>query len=303
MAPRHKLTTKSVGMQKGRKHTFPPKNANSRQLRSSTTVATKHTSPEAFQKASELSQNLTDRPQKAQKRQQVARDEQSQKRLRKAPPSTPISAAASQNPVGVSQTRGEEQPYDSEDKRSCKQRPGSVPESQLSKENLKKLEEELETLERGTLSEMDPAVTIPDRGRKRAPSRQASSSDLYQDTASLPTQKPSVSNSFYRYNILARARIYVHPEPPPKDIQAQIDIIFKRAIPEQRRREISGKAETISQQFIANLRAARREDDLVEIVYKALDTMDRDMAFAFQRKTGIVLSLTKSIRRCMLILT
>jgi len=135
-----------------------------------------------------------------------------------------------------------------------------VPESQLSEENLKKLERDLEKLEKGTPDEMDPGVTVPGRVRKRAPSRQASFSDLNQDTASLRSQKSSVSNSFYRYHTLDQARIYVRPEPPPMDIQAQMDIIFEREIPEKRRREISGIAKKISQSFINNLRGAHRED-------------------------------------------
>ena len=167
-----------------------------------------------------------------------------------------------------------------------------MPESQLSEENLKKLERDLGKLERGTPDEMDLGVAVSDRVRKRAPSRQASFSDLNQDTASLRSQKSSVSNSFYRYHILEQARIYIRPEPPPSDIQAQMDIIFEREIPEKRRREISGIAKETSQQFINNLRGAHREDDLVELVYEALRMMHKDGTFDFPRKAGIVLPLT-----------
>lgn len=272
-------------MRKDRKPTSPPKNASLRQLRSSTTAAANSTPSEAFQK-------LIDRPRKAQKRKHAAEDEHSQKRLRKDPPSASVPAAASQDLVGVWQTRGKKRPYDSKDKHSYKRRRGSVPESQLSEENLKKLERDLEQLERGTPNEMDPGVTVLDRVRKRAPSRQASFSDLNQDTASQRSQKSSVSNSFYRYHILDQARIYVRPEPPPMDIQAQMDVIFEREVLEKRRREISGIAKKISQSFINNLRGAHREDDLVELVYDALRIMHKDETFAFPRKAGIVLPLT-----------
>jgi len=281
-----------MGMRKDRKPTSPPKNASPRQLRSSTTAAANSTPSEAFQEPSETSQELIDRPRKAQKRKHAAEDEHSQKRLRKDPPSASVPAAASQDLVGVWQTRGKKRPYDSEDKHSYKRRRGFVPESQLSEENLKKLESDLEKLERGTPDEMDPGVTVPDRVRKRAPSRQASFSDLNQDTASLRSQKSSVSNSFYRYHILDQARIYVRPEPPPMDIQAQMDVIFEREIPEKRRREISGIAKKTSQKFINNLRGAHREDDLVELVYEALRMMHKDETFDFPRKAGIVLPLT-----------
>lgn len=279
-------------MRKYRKPTSPPKNASPRQLRFSTIAAANSTLSEAFQKASETSKELIDRPRKAQKRKHAAEDGHSQKRLRKDSPFASVPTETSQDLVGVWQSRGDKRSYNSEDKHSYKRRPGSVPESQLSEENLKKLERVLEKLERGTSDEMEPGVTIRDRVRKRAPSRQASSSDLNQDTASLRSQKSSVSNSFYRYHILDQARIHVRPEPPPTDIQAQMDVIFEREIPEERRREISDIAKKISQGFINNLRGAHREDDLVELIYEALRMMHKDEIFNFPRKAGIVLPLT-----------
>ncbi|KAL9128541.1 MAG: hypothetical protein Q9217_002806 [Psora testacea] len=304
MPLRHKFTTQvergknnSVGMRKDRNSTSPPKTASPRHKRSSTTAAANSTPSEALQKPFETSQELIDRPRKAQKRKQAAEDEYSQKRLRKDPPSASGPAAASQDLVGVWQTREKKRLYDSEDKLSYKRRPGSVPESQLSEENLKKLERDLEKLERGTPNKMDPAVTVPDRVRKRTASRQASFSDLNQDTASLRSQKSSISNSFYRYHILDQARMYIRPEPPPKDIQAQINVIFEREIPEKRRREISGIAKETSQEFINNLRGAHREDDLVELVYEALRTMHKDETFDFPRKADWDPSLKPDIQQ------
>lgn len=179
-------------MRKDRKPTSPPKNVSPRQLRSFTTAAANSTLSVAFQKPSETSQEQIDRPQKAQKRKHAAEDESSQKRLRKDPPSVLVPAAASQDPVGVWQTKGKKRPYDAEDKHSYKRRRGSVPESQLSEENLKKLERDLKKLRRGMPNEMDPGVAVLDRVRKRAPSRQASFSDLNQDTVSLRSQKSTV---------------------------------------------------------------------------------------------------------------
>ena len=222
-------------------------------------------------------------------RKHATENEHSQKRLRKKPPSASVPAAASQDLVGVWQTRGKnDRRCDLEYKHLYTRRRGSLPESQLSEENLKKLEKDLKKLERGTLNEMDPSLMVPDRVRKRAPSPQSSLSDLNQDTASLRSQKSSVSNSFYRYRILRQARIYVRPEPPPMDIQAQMDVIFEREIPEKRREEISDIAKTISQSFIKNLRGAHREDDLVELIYEALRMMHKDETFSFPRKAGLV---------------
>ena len=283
-------------MRKDRKLTSPPKNANPRQLRSSTTAATNCTPSKALQKLSKTSQEPIDRPRKAQKRRHAADDEHLQKRLRKNSPSESVLSPPSQNLVGIWQTGGKKRPYSPEDKRSFKRRRRSVPESQLSEENLKKLERDLEQSERGTPNKMDPGVTFPNRVRKRAPSRQASSSDLNQDTVSQRSQKSSASNGFYRYYILDQARIYVRPEPPPMDIQAQMDVIFERGIPEKRRREISGIAKQISQSFINNLRGAHREDDLIELVYEALHMMHKDETFDFLRKAGMVLSLAPVYR-------
>ncbi|KAL8942975.1 MAG: hypothetical protein Q9211_001176 [Gyalolechia sp. 1 TL-2023] len=277
-------------MRKDSKPTSPPKSASPRQLRSSKTAPADSIPSQAFQKPFIISRESTNRPRRAKKRKSAAEDRYSRKRSRRDPPSPSVPAAASQDLVGVWKTRGKKRPYESEDKHSCKRRRGSVPESQLSEENLKKLGRDLEKLEKERPREMDPAI-VADRVRKRAPSRQASVSDLNQDTSSVRSQKSSVSNSFYRYHILDKARIYIRPEPPPLEIKAQMDAIFEREIPEEKRREISGIAKKTSQDFINNLRGAHREDDLVEIVYGAIRTMHKDETFDFPRKAGIVLPL------------
>ena len=279
-------------MPQDRKPTSPSQNASSRRLRSSIISIANSTPSKAFQKPSKTSHKLIDPPRKAQKRKHAAEHEHSQKRLRKDPPSASVPAAASQDLVSVWQVRGKNRQNDFEDKQLYKQRRKSVLESQLSKESLRKLERDLKKFERGTPDEMDPNVKFPDLVRKRGSSQQASLSDLNQDTASLRSQKSSVSNSFYRYYILDQARIYIRPEPPPIDIQAQMDIIFEREISEKRRKEISGIAKKMSQSFINNLRGAHREDDLVELIYEALHMMHKDETFDFLRKAGIVSPLT-----------
>lgn len=147
----------------------------------------------------------------------------------------------------------------------------------------------LKMLDRETSGNMDPVVTSSDRVRKRGTSRQASSSDLNQDAASVRSQKSSASNSFYRYQLLEGAKIFIHPEPPPKKIQSQLDVITKRKMSDIRKREISSIAKKISQKFINNLRGAHREDDLVELIYEAFREMYPDELFDCPRKAGTVL--------------
>lgn len=88
-------------------------------------------------------------------------------------------------------------------------------------------------------NEIDFGVTGSDQVRKRAPSRQTSISDLNQNTVS---QKSSVSNTFYRYHILDRVRIFVRSETSSMDIQVLTSAIFKHEIPAKRASEISGIA-------------------------------------------------------------
>ena len=268
------------------KPTSPSKNAGPRRLHSSTTVAANSTPSQALQTPLKTSHELINHPWKAQKRKYAAENEHSQKRLLIDAPSVSVPAAASQDLISVRQASN-----DFEDKHLHERRRVCVPESQLSEENLKKLERDLQKLDRGTPSDMDSSVIVPDRVLKRGPSRQASLSDLNQDTASLRSQKSSISNSFYRYDTLYRAKMYIGPEPPPMDIQAQMDVIFEREIPAKRKKEISDVAKNISQSFINKLRGAHREDDLVELIYKAFLKMNMDETFDFSRKAGILLPL------------
>ena len=129
--------------------------------------------------------------------------------------------------------------------------------------------------------------------RKRALSRQASSSDLNPDTVSAPSQKSAASNSFYRYHILQGAKLFIRPEAPPKEIRSQLDIIYKREISDERKRQIFDIANKKSQAFINNLRGAHREDDFLELIYQAFREMYPDevdgQVFDCARKAGTVL--------------
>lgn len=165
--------------------------------------------------------------------------------------------------------------HETEDLLLTRPQPSQTP--QLSKANLKQLQQELLALE-----EMDNTIKPSDRKRKSASSRQTSSSDL----ASTRSKEPTSSHSFYRHSILDRANIYVLPESPPETLQAPLDIIFKREVTAERRREISGMAKDKSRKFSRLLRGSHREDDLVELVHQALFDMHNDETLTHPRKAG-----------------
>ena len=135
---------------------------------------------------------------------------------------------------------------------------------------------------------MQPVATPLERVRKRGPSRQTSCSDL-NDAASTRSQRSAGSLKFYRYNVLARARVYIHSEYPPAEIQALLDVIFTREITKTRRREISRIAKETAKEFSNKTRGAHRENDLIEALYDAFCEMFPDKKFNCPRKAGMVL--------------
>ncbi len=276
-----------MGMRKIRKPTSSTKNAPARQLRSSVTAFVSSNPLEESPNPLKISREQSNRLRNPEKREYPAGDEYSPE-LRKDLPSALVRIPASQDSVDVWQTRGKKRRRDSEERHPYKRYRGSLPKSQLSEDNLKKLGRDLENLEGRPPDEMDPGSTV----RSCAEESSIAAGKLFGSKSRhyiATLAKSSVSNSFYRYHILDEARIYVRPKPPPTAIQAEMDIIFGREVPEKRRKEISGIAKHISQQFINNLRGAHREDDLVELVYEALHMMHKDETFDFPRKAGIVL--------------
>lgn len=125
-------------------------------------------------------------------------------------------------------------------------------------------------------------------------------SDLPQDSTTVTAS--STSPARYRYDILNNAKIIVHHVTPPKDIQSQVNAIFNRRISKERRSEISSIAKGMCNEFIAITQANRREDDCVEVVITALETMDKEKVFAFVRKAGITPFNSNGVRRRVLTL-
>lgn len=80
----------------------------------------------------------------------------------------------------------------------------------------------LDELEKNTLSKMG--------GKRRNSSQHTgtseglSSSDMQSSSQS---GRPEVSNTFYWWSILSRAKVFVRSEPPPVNLQSQLDEIFE----------------------------------------------------------------------------
>ncbi|KAI4276041.1 MAG: hypothetical protein L6R38_005762 [Xanthoria sp. 2 TBL-2021] len=171
-------------------------------------------------------------------------------------------------------------------------RPHQTPSAPLSKANLKLLQQEVAAFE-----EMDNESASSSQARKRrAPSRQTSNSDLVSGTSGR-TKEPTQSHSFYRYSILDQAHVYIQSEPPSETLQTQLDVIFKRKVTDDRRREISDIAKQKSPEFSKLLRGAHREDDLVELVQKALFAIHKDDTLIHPRKADWNLDLKPTIQR------
>lgn len=209
-----------------------------------------------------------------------------------------IPTTASQDPVQIPQTGGSDYSYVSEDERSHKRRRHKFV-ARLTKENLDKLD----SLSTGVNTSVDmnptsdtgsPVATTPEAIRKRPSSRQTSTSDVIQDTASTHSHKSTVPISLYRYEILDRVRMCIAPLPPPDDIQVIMDEIFTREITTTRREEIVDVAKTVSRKFADVLLGAHREDDLLEPLYTAIESINKDGAFKILRKAGTVLRFNSS---------
>ncbi|KAL8698695.1 MAG: hypothetical protein Q9201_006430 [Fulgogasparrea decipioides] len=303
MSPKRKRATSSQrskgptsGVRKSRKPTTR-KNTQSRQAGPlAAALATNSSAPQASSKLSEPSHKLNTGPRtESQKRKHTNKnkDEHSPNLPRSAQRSTTAPATISQELVSVLQTPANKRRRDSEDKLPDKRHRQSVTKSDLSEENLKKLQTQLEQSK-----EMDTGVTAADRVRKRgATSQQPSFSEPNLETAtpSVRSQKSASSLKFYRYHILQRARIHIHCEYPPFEIQGLLDAIFTRKISQERRREISDIAKETAQKFSSKTRGAHREDDLIEALNTAFDTMFPKELFNCPRKADWEPSLKPQI--------
>lgn len=121
--------------------------------------------------------------------------------------------------------------------------------------------------------------------RKRSLSQRSSNTDLQPETASAASQRSSLSLADYRLRTLGRAKITIQHGGLPEDIQSQVGIIIQPQISDERKGELYAIADTLCAGFPNVLEAASREDDAVELVYRALASIHGEQ-FALRRKAG-----------------
>ena len=127
--------------------------------------------------------------------------------------------------------------------------------------------------------------------KKRSRS-QSSTTDVTKDnitTVSVSTHKSSLSLSNYRLIVLDSQHIVFEHGHAPEQVQTRLDSIFQSPISEDDKREVTCIAKSLCDDFVNVLGAACREDDSVELIFGALELMNKkllDQAFAIRRKAG-----------------
>ena len=130
----------------------------------------------------------------------------------------------------------------------------------------------------------------PEMAKTKRSRSQSSITDVTEDnTTTVSTPKSSLSLSNYRLINLDRQRIVFEHGHMPEQVQTRLDSIFRSPISEDDQREVAVIANSLCDDFINILRAACREDDSVELIYNALELMNKKLlnqAFAIRRKAG-----------------
>ncbi|MCJ1429792.1 hypothetical protein MMC29_007707 [Sticta canariensis] len=120
--------------------------------------------------------------------------------------------------------------------------------------------------------------------------RSASQSSTNPVADSVKSQKSTSTAAYYRWSILQRARIYIRGRPPPQEIQRQIDAIVEKASPE-RKQSLTNIGKDLYDAFAEVLDKAAGEDDCIEILYRALSSMDELKRLELPRKADWRVSL------------
>ena len=130
-------------------------------------------------------------------------------------------------------------------------------------------------------------------GMKNKRSRsQSTITDLSEDTlttVSASTHKSSLSLSNYRLITLDRQRIVFQHNNMPEHVQTRLDSIMQPLISEEDKREVTSIAKSLCDDFADVLKAACREDDSVEQIFHALESMNKKLlgqTYAIRRKAG-----------------
>ncbi|KAI4185683.1 MAG: hypothetical protein L6R41_003975 [Letrouitia leprolyta] len=128
------------------------------------------------------------------------------------------------NERGFKKSRREQEKEADIEKRtkSCSKTYKEKPRSKHAQDPVSQHARNLDELEKNTLSKMG--------GKRRNSSQHTgtseglSSSDMQSSSQS---GRPEVSNTFYWWSILSRAKVFVRSEPPPVNLQSQLDEIFE----------------------------------------------------------------------------
>ena len=121
---------------------------------------------------------------------------------------------------------------------------------------------------------------------------QSNITDLSEDTittVSASTHKSSLSLSNYRLITLDRQRIVFQHNNMPEHVQTRLDSIMQPLISEEDKREVTSIAMSLCDDFADVLKAACREDDSVEQIFHALESMNKKLlgqSYAIRRKAG-----------------
>lgn len=127
--------------------------------------------------------------------------------------------------------------------------------------------------------------------KKRTLSRRSSIAETNHDAASVSSQKTSLSLSDYRLNSLDRARIVFQHRCLPEHLKHRVDAIIQPKLDKEKETLVFAIADDLCDDFPDVLEVASREEDCVELIYQALEAMNRRLfrkAFAFRRKAGTV---------------
>ena len=228
------------------------------------------------------------------------------------PPVDPIPLETHQEPsvhssilTDLPPTRGQKRGYVSENQCLRKklrrdQQSVSEPGQPLTRANLKKFNKLVGS---GTSDGMDPPASEKGARKRRSSSRQSSTADMDQETASVQSQRSSYTAAHYRWVNLSNVRIFIRPGSLPEEIRPRVNAVIQRRISEERKCELSHIAGNLCKDFLHVLNGASREDDCVEPIHRALSSMDSSGKFNFPRKAGIVTPSPISVYIIMLTLS
>ena len=185
---------------------------------------------------------------------------------------------------GRKRKRGEE--GESDNRRQEPSPPVESPAGTVKELNRKNLEE-LNRLNRRKDPELFDQMSVKKRSRSR--SSITGVSEDKNATVSVCTHKSSLSLSNYRLINLDRQRIVFEHGRVPEHVQTRLDSIFQSYLSEDDKREVASIAKSLCDDFVDVLGAACCEDDSVELIFGALELMNKkilDQAFAIRRKAS-----------------